>query len=160
MMMKRLLERLEKSGVDFEMIHHQTDYRAWATARDTRTSPDAFAKTVALDVDGESALAVLPANRAIATARFARSIGADHVRLLDESEMAERFPDVEVGAVPPFGSLYGVPVYACPLLAEDDRITFNAGTHQDAVRLAWSDYLKLEAPEVVPMSRHEEERVG
>lgn len=159
-MMKRLLERLEKCGVEFSLIHHKPDYRAWATARDTHTPPDSFAKTIVVEIDGECALAVLPATRAIATAKLARSLGADDVRLVEESEIKKRFRDAEVGAVPPFGSLFGVPVFVCPLLAEDEEITFNAGTHQDAVRLAWSDYEKLESPRIVPMSRHEEERIG
>ena len=84
-------------------------------------------------------------------------LGADEVRLAAEWEMPELCPGAEVGAAPPLGSLFDLPVYVCPVLTRDERITFNAGSHTDAVRIAYADFERLERPTVVPMSRHEEE---
>jgi Ala-tRNA(Pro) deacylase len=155
----RLQKLLDEHGVDYEIIHHREDFRARTTAEDTHTPPEEFAKTVLLRVDDGYALAVLPATHYVAPSHLARSIGAREVRLASELEMQERMPDCEVGSAPPFGVLYDLPVYASPLLAEDERITFNAGTHRDAVRMAWADYARLAKPEIVHVSRHEEARL-
>jgi Ala-tRNA(Pro) deacylase len=79
------------------------------------------------------------------------------VRLASEWEMQDLCPDAEVGAAPPFGNLYGLPTYVSPVLTRDERITFNAGTHEDAVRMAYADWDRLVGPKVIPMSRHENE---
>jgi Ala-tRNA(Pro) deacylase len=155
----RLQKLLDEGGVEYEIVHHREDFRARRTAADTHTSPEEFAKTVVVHVDDGYALAVLPATHFVAPARLARAIGADDVRLASESEMQELMPDFQLGAAPPFGVFHGLPVYASPLLAEDERITFNGGTHRDAVRMAWADYARLAKPEVVHLSHHEEERV-
>jgi Ala-tRNA(Pro) deacylase len=89
---------------------------------------------------------------------MARAIGADDVRLASEAEMENLLPDCEVGAAPPFGELFELPTYASPLLAEDEQITFNAGTHRDAVRMAWADYERLVRPRIEHLSHHEEEQ--
>lgn len=156
---RRLEELLDEHDVEYEILHHREDIRARTTAADTHTSPQEFAKTVVLWVDGGYALAVLPATHFVAESRLARSIGADEVRLASEFEMQGLLPDCELGAAPPFGGLYGLSTYASPVLARDERITFNAGTHRDAVRMAWKDYERLAQPEVVPLSRHEEEKL-
>jgi Ala-tRNA(Pro) deacylase len=153
----RLQKLLDESGVDYEIIHHREDFRARTTAASTNTPPEEFAKTVVLWIDDGYALAVLPATHYVATSRLARAIGADQVRLASEFEMQDLLPDCEVGAAPPFGSLFELPTYASALLAEDERITFNAGTHRDAVRMAWADYKRLAQPRIEHLSHHEEE---
>ena len=154
----RLQKLLDEGGVEYEILHHREDFRARRTAADTHTPPQEFAKTVVVHVDDGYALAVIPATHFVAPARLARAIGADEVRLASESEMQKLMPNSELGAAPPFGMLHGLPTYASPLLAEDERITFNGGTHRDAVRMAWADYARLAKPEVVHLSHHEEEK--
>jgi Ala-tRNA(Pro) deacylase len=158
MMLKRLQDLLERADAEYEMIHHKPDVRARETAADTHTAPDEFAKTVVVDVDGEFALAVLPATHSLAPAKLERSLGAQSVRLAEEWELEPLFPDVELGSVPPFGSLFNMAVFICPNLTRDVDITFNAGTHSDAVRMRYADFERLEQPTVAAMSRHEEER--
>lgn len=153
----RLQKLLDESGVEYEVLHHREDFRARTTAHDTHTPAGEFAKTVVLRTDGKYALAVLPATHHVAESRLARSIDAEDVRPATESEMRELFPDCDVGASPPIGSLYGLPTYASPVLERDEHITFNAGTHTDAVRMTWEDYARIALPKVVPMSRHEED---
>jgi len=154
----RLKKLLDASGVDYEIIHHREDFRARTTAADTNTPPEEFAKTVVLWIDDGYALAALPATHYVAPSRLARAIGADHVRLASEFEMKDLLPDCEVGTAPPFGKLFELATYASALLAEDEHITFNAGTHRDAVRMAWADYVRLAQPRIKHLSHHEEEK--
>lgn len=152
----RLERLLDEHGVDYEVIHHREGFRSRTTAEDTHTPPEEFAKSVLLRVDGGHALAVLPATHDVALARLAKSLGGGDVRLATESEVAERMRGSEVGAAPPFGHLYDLPLYASPLLARRERITFNAGSHRAAVRMAWSDYERLARPRIVHLSHHED----
>jgi Ala-tRNA(Pro) deacylase len=154
--MKRLSELLDDSEVGYETIHHQADYRATQVAADTHTLPEEFAKTVFVWIDGQYALAVLPATHTVSVRKLSHSLGAQEVRLASEWEMKDLCPDAEVGAAPPFGNLFDLPVYVCPVLGRDESITFNAGTHTDAVRMAYEDFERLSRAQVVHMSKHEE----
>jgi Ala-tRNA(Pro) deacylase len=154
----RLQKLLDVSSIDYQIIHHREDFQARATAADTKTPPEEFAKTVVLWIDDGYALAVLPATHYVAPSELARALGADDVRLASESELKDLLPDCEVGAAPPFGGLFELPTYASARLSEDEQITFNAGTHRDAVRMAWADYERLAKPQIEHFSRHEEER--
>jgi Ala-tRNA(Pro) deacylase len=155
----RLEKLLDEHQVDYEVLHHREDFRACTAAEDTHTPPEEFAKTVLVRVDDGYALAVLPATHYVAPSLLAKAIGAREVTVASESEMQELMTGCEVGAASPFGSFYDLPVYASPVLARDERITFNAGTHRDAVRMAWADYERLAEPKVVHLSRHEEKRL-
>lgn len=150
---ERLLHLLNEAGVDYRVIHHQTDVRATDTAADTDTSPQSFAKTVCLCIDGAFALAVLPAAHYVSERRLREAIGADEVRLATEEEYARVCPDSELGAAPPFGNLYGLPIYASPALTRSEQITFNGGSHDCAVRLAYRDFNRLAEPRVVKFSK-------
>ena len=156
----KLAKLLDEHEVEYEVLHHATDFRAHSTADHTHTPYREFAKTVVLCADGEFVFAVVPASHHIALSRFERSTGCADVRLATEAEMAERLPDCELGAEPPFGALYGLKTYASPVLERDEQITFNAGSHRDAVRMRWADYARIAQPEVVALSRHEEEGPG
>lgn len=155
--LRRLETLLDESGVEYEIIHHRDDFRAQTTAADTHTPPGEFAKTVFVWIDGQYALAVLPATHFVAESRLARSLGAEKVRLATEFEMQDLCRDCEVGAAPPFGNLYGLPVYVSPALARDERITFNAGSHTDAIRMRYEDWERLAKPQQVALSRHEDD---
>ena len=153
-----LQKLLDEHGVAYEILHHPTDYRARVTAADTHTPPVEFAKAVFLWIDGGYAVAAVPATHFVAPSRMARAIGAQEIRLASEFEMADLCPGCAVGSAPPIGALFELPTYASPVLARDEHITFNAGSHEDAVRLSWADYERIVQPQVVPLGRHEEER--
>jgi Ala-tRNA(Pro) deacylase len=153
----RLQKLLDENEVEYEVLHHPADVGAHSTAAHTHTADRDFAKTVVMWIDGTRAFAVVPASHHVAPSRLARSLGAKEVRLATEAEMQDCMPDCELGAEPPFGALYGMATYASPVLAGDERITFNGGTHRDAVRMRWSDYERLAKPQVVPLSRHEDD---
>jgi Ala-tRNA(Pro) deacylase len=150
---KRIREFLEKSRVDYEVIEHPLDFTAQETAAHTHTKGKEFAKTVFLKVDGKPAMAVLPAPQMVDLEEARASIGAEQIVLAHEDEIAKLCPDCDTGAAPPFGNLYDVPVYVSPVIARDERVTFNAGSHRDAIRMDYSDFERLVKPQVVSLHK-------
>jgi Ala-tRNA(Pro) deacylase len=151
--LKRLQEYLDGASVAYKVIEHRPDYRAQTAAADTETPAREFAKTVFLWIDGSPAMAVLPADKTLSPKRVCRSLDVAEVRLAHETEIHELCPDCDVGAEPPFGNLYGLPVYVSPALAEDEEITFNAGSHDHALRMAFADFQRLVEPQVVALAK-------
>jgi Ala-tRNA(Pro) deacylase len=145
----RLADLLDEKHLPYEKIHHDLDYTSQETAAHTRTPGRGFAKTVVVRIDDGFGLAVLPAHLRIDLERLRRWVSARSVRLATEEEMKQLFPDCEVGAEPPIGSLYDLPVYLSPLLALEETLTFNGGTHEDVVRMKTSDFTRLTRPSVI-----------
>jgi len=152
---EKLLHLLNEAGVDYQVIHHPRDVLAAEAAADTDTSPECFAKTVCVCIDGSFALAVLPAAHYVSERRLRAAAVAEEVRLASEEEYARVCPDSELGAAPPFGNLYGLPVYASSALARNERITFNAGSHDCALRLSYRDFERVAEPQIVKLSRQD-----
>jgi len=148
----RIHALLDERQVGYEVVEHKPDHTALQTAWDTHTPSREFAKTVFVEVDGECAMAVLTASEQLSVQRLRASVAATSVRLLDEGEIDKICPDCELGAAPPFGNLYGVPVFVSPRLCEDDTITFNGGTHREAIRMRYEDFERLVLPRVVSMA--------
>jgi Ala-tRNA(Pro) deacylase len=96
-------------------------------------------------------MAVAPAVYRLDLEKVRAHLGSGYVRLADESAMSMLCPDCEVGAMPPFGNLYDLPVFVDPTLAADEFITFNAGTHEQAVRMRYADYERLVQPVLMDM---------
>jgi len=111
-----------------------------------------LAKTVIVYLDGEMAMAVLPANRKVVLADLREMTGADQAKLVPEEDFKKRFPDCEVGAMPPFGNLYGMEVYVAASLAQNAEIAFNAGSHTEVIKLAYKDFERLVRPQVIPFT--------
>lgn len=145
--MKTLLERivdlLHSAAVHYEVIPHHANYTAQEAAQDTHTPGRQFAKTVVLRIDGAYVLAVLPAPRVVDLGALQRALGAAEVRLATEAEIAERFPSCEVGAVPPFGTFFDVPIYVNMGLRDDEQVTFMAGRHRASIRMGYGDLRRL-----------------
>jgi Ala-tRNA(Pro) deacylase len=131
---------LDEYRIPYEIIHHKRDYTSQRTAADKHTPGKAFAKTIIVIVDGKYCMFVLPATRKVDLEKVKRELGAKSARLATESEFSGICTGCEVGATPPLGTLYKLPVYASRELTEDPLITFNAGTHEDVVRMSYSDY--------------------
>ncbi len=142
----RLREYLEKQGVGYQVLAHRRDFRAQCTAQHTHTSGWEFAKTVVIWADGRFLMVVLPAIEQLDLAVVAREVGTSVVRLATEDELFELFPDCEVGSEPPFGNLYDLPVYITPSLRSATTITFNAGSHEEAIRIARRDFERVVGP--------------
>jgi Ala-tRNA(Pro) deacylase len=144
----RLRNFLEKEKVRYAHETHRTAYTAQEVAQEEHVPGKLVAKTVVVKVDGGFALAVMPATARADFARLKSALGAKEVRLATELEFTGMFPDCEVGAMPPFGNLYGVPVYVDAALTQDKEIIFNAGTHQDTIRMRYADFERLVLPKI------------
>ncbi len=152
MSVDKLKQFLDADGVRYVGIRHSPAYTAQETAASAHVRGKDLAKTVVLKIDGEMAMAVLPASRRLDLARLQAELRAQTLELATEAEFADLFPDCETGAMPPFGNLYDLPVYVSPALAADERIAFNAGSHTELLQLAYADFERLVSPTVVPMS--------
>ncbi len=94
-------------------------------------------------------MVVQPATSMVHLGRLKKAIGARNVSLAEEKDFQNLFPDCEVGAMPPFGNLYGMDVYVSESLTLDDEIAFNAGSHTELIRLAYTDFASLVEPKVI-----------
>lgn len=142
----RVKQLLDENGVEYEHITHEPVYTTQEVAQKTHTPGREVAKVVVL-TDGENpVMAVLPATHRIDLDRIRDAAGNDDLRLAEEEVFERLFPNVETGAMAPFGNLYGMPVFVAQALREDERITFNAGTHQDAIRMSYADFERLVQP--------------
>lgn len=146
---KKLKQYLDEQGIKYATITHSPAYTAQEVAASAHVSGREMAKTVIVKVDDRLAMAVLPANRKVVLQDLREITGAANVSFATEAEFKARFPDCEVGAMPPFGNLYGMDVFVAPSLAEDEMIAFNAGTHTEVIQMTFADFDKLVRPIVL-----------
>lgn len=149
MPVKKLKDFLESQKVKYQTITHSPAYSAQRTAASAHVSGRELAKTVIVKLDGKMAMAVLPANYKVDLELLKQVSGAEKVELAGEEEFQVKFPGCEAGAMPPFGNLYGMEVFAAEKLAEDEEIAFPAGTHTELIKLAYKDFERLVKPRVV-----------
>jgi len=144
---KRLIDCLNESKAPYEILHHPEAVTAQRIAQAEHVKARHHAKVVVIKSGGEHLMAALPADHQIDLEKFAKAIGQT-VMLDKEAEFKSLFPDCAIGAMPPFGNLYGVPTYVDKHLAEQDYIVFEAGTHTDAIKMSYRDYEKIVKPRV------------
>ena len=152
MPINRLKQFLDVEGIKYVVISHSVAYTAQGIAALTHIPGKEVAKTVIVTIDGKYAMAVLPASRQLDLALLRVAAHAKTVSVAYESEFKSRFPDCETGAMPPFGNLYGMAVYADESLSRDPEIAFNAGSHRELYRLSWKDFDRLVEPTVVRLA--------
>ncbi|RPI23515.1 MAG: YbaK/EbsC family protein [Acidobacteria bacterium] len=152
MPVKKLKEFLDANRVKYITISHSLAYTAQEIAATAHVPGKELAKTVMVRVDGRMAMAVLPASLKVNFDLLADTIGAKQVELASEKEFKQLFPDCELGAMPPFGNLYGMEVFVAESLTEDKEIVFNAGTHTELMKLSYEDFATLVKPRVVKLS--------
>ena len=144
---KRLIECLDENKVSYEILRHPEAVTAQRIAEAEHVKGRRHAKVVMVKSGGQHLMVVLPAEHLIDHEKLAKIVGQD-VSFESEQEFESLFPDCAVGAMPPFGSLYGVPTYVDKSLAAEDYIVFEAGTHTEAIRLSYPDYEKIVKPQV------------
>jgi Ala-tRNA(Pro) deacylase len=155
MLVERAKRLLETGGVQYEILPHREAYTAQGTAAAVHVSGWLVAKVVLVRAPGEGpVMVVVPASCRIDLAAVARTLGKPSVALVPESEMSSLFPDCETGAEPPFGSLYGVPVWADACFPEAGDFAFQAGNHHEVVRVRYADFERLARPLVAEFCRH------
>ena len=149
MSLPKLKEFLDSHNIKYVVISHSVAYTAAGIAALTHIPGKELAKTVIVKIDGGLTMAVVSASQHVDLALLKSATGAKTVELATEDEFKARFPDCEVGAMPPFGNLYGMAVFVDEILARDKEIAFNAGSHRELVRIAWEDFEKLVQPRIM-----------
>lgn len=144
----KLLQYLDDNHVQYELVNHPKAYAAKDVAFKSGIPGRMFAKTVLVKLDGKMAMAVLPAEDKVNFHLLREAARAETITLATENEFEAIFPDCELGAMPPFGNLYGMDVYVGGTLTRADRISFNAGNHTEVLTLPYLDFERLVMPQV------------
>lgn len=152
MPVQKLKNFLDENNIKYLSIKHSPAYTAQEVAASAHIPGKELAKTVMVNIDGEMAMAVLPASYHVDFKLLEESSGAIRVSLATEDDFREIFPDCELGAMPPFGNLYDMDVYVAKSLAEDEEIAFNAGSHTELIRMSYKDFENLVRPKVLMFS--------
>jgi Ala-tRNA(Pro) deacylase len=147
-------EYLDQRGCVYTPVPHPRAYTAQEEAAVTHTPGHLWAKTVVCFVDDEPVLAVMGADRKLDLESLRRLAGGQTARLAREAEFAALYRDCEVGAMPPFGDLFGQRVFVDQRLAQSREITFHAGTHMDGIRMAYATFAELARPVVGDFTWH------
>lgn len=152
MPVQKLKKFLDDNGIQYVSVIHSPTYTAQEVAARVHISGRLLAKTVIIKMDGKMAMAVLPASLQIDFDYLRKETGASTVELATEEEFKDLFPGCELGAMPPFGNLYDMPVFTDHSLSEDEEIAFSAGTHSELVKLRFEDFKRLVRPTMVRMT--------
>ncbi len=142
----RVKDFLDTNRIHYASIVHPTSYTAQGTAAYAHVSGKELAKTVIVRIDSTLAMAVVPASAQLDLSALKKITKAKTVGLAVEAEFEFKFPDCDLGAMPPFGNLYGMPVYVDEMLTYDKEIAFNAGSHSELVRMSYEDFERVVNP--------------
>jgi len=144
----RIRDFLDSENVPYEELRHEPAFTGQEVAHTLHLSGKRCAKTVVLSGDGRLVMAVLPASNRLNLQDLRVAMEVTHLEMLPESELIRLFPDCERGAVPPLGRLYGMNVWVDRTISDSELIVFCAGTHEDCIRMKYSDFAKLAMPRV------------
>ncbi len=160
MPLRRLKTFLDQNGVAYSQQTHTTAYTAAGVASVSHVKGREMAKAVMVMADEKLVMLVIPASTHVRLKMVKNALKAHDVTLAAESDFAHVFADCEVGAMPPFGNLYGIPVFVDEALTKDAEISFNAGTHRELMKMKYDDYARVVQPRVVAIAtRTAEERM-
>ena len=159
-LLEKLRNFLEANHAAYTHTVHPTAFTAREVASAEHLPAREVAKTVVVFGDDGYHMMVVPASRLVDFQEVRLTLGLTHARLATEEELGKLFPDCELGAMPPIGSLYDIPVYLDSSLAGEDTIAFNAGTHHDVVHMRTAQYRALVHPTVISLARVEAARHG
>ena len=148
-----VIEYLKHNSVQYDVIEHAPAFSAHEVAVVSHVPEKDLAKTLVVNIDGKYCMVVTPADHRLNDHLLHTVLKAKHVHLASEEDLQQLFPDCEIGAMPPFGNLYALPVYVDKSLADDDMIVFNACSHTRSIRLKMYDYLRLVKPVIAEFSQ-------
>jgi Ala-tRNA(Pro) deacylase len=151
MPIKKLKEFLDNHQVKYVVMTHSPAFTSQEIAASAHISGRQLAKIVMVKTDGHLAMVVLPASEQVNFAKLKEAMGSPTLDLASESEFKDKFAGCEVGAMPPFGNLYDMPVFVASQLTHQDHILFNAGSHSELMQLAYKDFERLVKPKVVAL---------
>ena len=144
---KQLTDYLNQNSIEYEILHHAEAVTAQRIAQAEHVKGRHQAKVVMIKSGDEHLMLVLSADHHVDLEKVEKVVGKP-VSLDRESEFKSLFPDSAIGAMPPFGNLYGLPTYVDNHLTEQDYLVFEAGTHTEAIKMSYSDYEKIVEPKV------------
>jgi Ala-tRNA(Pro) deacylase len=145
---ERMEQYLRENDVPFETMTHSQAFTMQEVAAALHVPGDQVAKVVIVKADDDMVMLVVPAPYRLDFSLLRALLGAKKVRLAQEGEFEDLFPDCATGAMPPFGNLYDLPVYVDEVLALEPDIVFRVGTHRDTMKVAYADFARLVQPRV------------
>ncbi len=148
-----MIDYLKKNSVRYEVIEHAPAFTAHEAAVASHVPDKDLAKTLIVQTDDKYCMVVMPADHRLDEHLLGKATKAKHLHLAQEEDLKPLFPDCQVGAMPPFGNLYALPVYIDKTLTYDNEIVFNACSHTKSIRLKMNDYLGLVKPVIAEFSR-------
>lgn len=151
--MPTVAEHLQRQGVAFELIPHSQAYTSIDEARALGISADEVVKTVAVKTASGYALVILPRAQRLHMKLVRKAVGDSHARLASEEELKRDFPEFELGALPPLGSLLGAPAFVDPEVMEQETLLFSGGTQTESVKVRAEDLFRAEPTTVLPVVR-------
>ncbi|GCE45314.1 Ala-tRNA(Pro) deacylase [Thermosporothrix hazakensis] len=143
---ERIIAHIEERKIPYKIVEHPCAYSAHALAQCKQLPEQRVAKVVLAYVDEKLVMLVLPGSQKVDLERLREAFRASLVQLAREHEFAELFPDCELGAMPPLGNLYNIPVYVDMRLQEEEEIIFPAGSHHEAIQIKYEDFERLAHP--------------
>lgn len=150
----KLLDFLDEVSASYELTRHDPTFTAQQMAAEEHVPGMNVAKPVVVCADGEFYMCVLPACCKVDFDLLKRQIGAEQIALADEGQLADIFEDCSLGAEPPFGHLYGLLTFMDRSLEDDEYIVFQAGTHEDSIRMSAEEFKKLAEPRILDFAYH------
>lgn len=151
MPLQKLTEYLDKHHRKYVVIKHSKAYTAQEIAASAHIPGKEMAKTVMVKVDGDIKMMILPSTHHLDFKQIKEALNAKEVELATEDEFRELFPDCELGAMPPFGNLFGIETFVAKSLTDDEEIAFSAGSHKELVKMAYKDFEELVKPRIISM---------
>jgi Ala-tRNA(Pro) deacylase len=152
MPLRKLKEFLQGRNIKYVTISHSQAFTAQEIAATAHIPGKQLAKTVMVKIDGTMATAVLPASHRVDFDQLKKATGAKRVELATEQEFKDLFPECEIGAMPPFGNLYGMQVFVAESLTEAEDIAFNEGSHTELIKMSYKDFETHVKPKVMKFS--------
>ena len=149
---RRITEFLNGNRVKYAIITHSPAYTAQEVAASVHVPGQELAKTVVVNIDGEMVMAVVPATRWVDLTTLRLVTAANYAEITEEAAFAERFDGCQLGAMPPFGNLFGMNTFVDRSLARDEFISFNAGSHTEVISMRFADFRRLVHPKLVNIS--------
>lgn len=148
MPVSKLKDFLDENKIKYVVMSHSPAYAAQEIAAAAHIDAKELAKTVMVKANGKMVMIVLPATHRVDLDQLQDCLKASKVELATEDEFKNLFPGCAVGAMPPFGNLYGMDVVVADRLSEGSEIAFNAGSHTELIKMAYSDFERLVKPRV------------
>jgi Ala-tRNA(Pro) deacylase len=144
---------LDEMGANYRLLRHDPAYTAQDLAAIEHIPGRQVIKSVIVRADGQFVLCALPACYRVDLEELRQQLEAQDVQLVNEQNLRSLFPDCELGAEPPIGRMFGMSTLMDESLVADDHVTFQAGTHNDAVTMTLAEYRRVAQPEMAHFAR-------